>query len=88
MDPTQALITQGGLGLLAAVLLWLYLAERKEHREDRKADLAQIAVLQEARRVDAVETRDNVTTVLSGISQNLDQINTKIIVGKANAGGS
>lgn len=88
MDPTTSLITQGGLGILSAILLWLYLSERKEHREDRKTDLAQIAVLQEARRTDAVETRDNVTGVLSNISQNLDQINTKIIVGKANAGSS
>lgn len=76
MEPVQALITQGGLGLMAGTFLWLYLAERKEHRETRK----EVATLQESRRVDAVETRTDVTGVLSGISQNISSLNDKIVI--------
>ena len=33
MDIVQELITQGGLGLMAGVFLWLYIQERKDHKE-------------------------------------------------------
>lgn len=78
MEPYQALITQGGFGLMAGTFLWLYLTERKEHKETRK----RVDDLQEARRLDAVETRTDVTSVLSGISQNLSTINDKIVISK------
>lgn len=76
--PTEAILAQGGLGLMAGTFLWLYVQERKEHKETRLKNEA----LQEARRVDAVETRTDVTSVLPGISQTLQNIYEKIEIGK------
>lgn len=78
MEPIQALLAQGGFGLMAGTFLWLYLSERKEHKDTRK----EVATLQEARRLDAVETRTDVTQVLSGISQSLGNIYDKIEISK------
>lgn len=74
MDPVQTLLAQGGLGLLAGTFMWLYLNERKESKEARK----RIDELQEARRLDAVEARTDVTGVMSGLSQNLALFTEKI----------
>lgn len=84
MDPISPLITQGGIGVLAALLLWLFLAERKDHREDNRANLLTINQLQEARRLDAVESRSEVTSVLPSISQSLNTITDKIEVVQQN----
>lgn len=67
---------------LSGVFLWLYLRESSAHDKTR----AEKDALLEARRQDAVDTRDKVTNTLSGISQTLDQINTKIVVSKGNNG--
>lgn len=73
------LIAQIGL---SAVFLWLYLRESSAHDKTRTEKDA----LLEARRLDAVETRDKVTDTLSGISQTLGQINDKIVISKGNQG--
>jgi hypothetical protein len=65
---------------LSGVFLWLYFDERRQHNITR----AEVRALQDARLKDTAETRDKVTTTLSGISQTLDQINTKIVVSKQN----
>lgn len=78
MEPLNSLLAQGGFGITAAIMLWLYIGERKDHKETLKL----VTELQEARRLDAVETRTDVTQVLQGISQNLESINTKIVVSK------
>ena len=78
MEPYQTLIAQGGLGLLAGIFFWLYMQERK----DRKDLQTKVDALHEARRLDAVETRTDVTSVLPGISQTLQNIYDKIEVSK------
>lgn len=77
--PVDSLITQGGLGILAGVFLWLFLQERSDHKQTRKEKDA----LLEARRQDAVETVDNVTKPLKDIAQTQQLIYDKLIIGKA-----
>lgn len=74
MDPVTQLITQGGLGIMAGVFLWLYLQERKEHKETR----ARHETVMEARRVDAKDTVDKVIEPLRGISQGIQMLSDKI----------
>lgn len=79
MDLVVELVKQGAFGVVAALFFWLYLQERKEHKETRKEK----DVLQEARRLDAVETRTDVTSVLPGISQALQNISDKIEISRS-----
>lgn len=74
MDPVQTLITQGGLGLMAGIFLWLYIQERKEHKETRTKH----ETVMEARRVDAKDTVDKVVEPLRGISQSIQMLSDKI----------
>ena len=76
MDIVETLITQGGLGLMAGVFLWLYIQERREHKETRTKYEGSL----EAKRVDAKETLDNITEPVRGISQGIQQLNDKIVV--------
>lgn len=75
---TTFLLTQGVLGVsclvLGVVVVKLY--NKTERLEKEKSDL------QEARRLDAVETRTDVTSVLPGISQSLQNISDKIEISK------
>lgn len=79
MDMVDTLVTQGGLGILAAVFLWLFLQERSDHKQTRQEKDA----LMEARRVDAAETADNVTKPLQDIAQTQKLIYDKLLVGKS-----
>lgn len=80
---TNFLLTQGILGIcvlvLALVVIKLY---NKNEKLQEKIDN-----LQEARRLDAVETRTDVTSVLPGISQTLQNIYDKIEVSKQSKNG-
>lgn len=76
--PVDALITQGGLGLLAGVFLWLFLQERSDHKQTRKEK----DELLEARRLDAKETTDNVTKPLKDLAQTQKLIYDKLLVSK------
>lgn len=76
MDIVSELITQGGLGLMAGIFLWLYLLERKEHKETRKEK----DTLMEARRQDAKEVTENLSTPLQNIAQGIAQLNDKVVV--------
>lgn len=70
------LFKQGILGIVAGIFFWLYLQERKDKNllQKSKDDVM------EARRVDAVETRKDVTDVLPGLSRSLETISEKIEV--------
>ena len=63
---------------MAGVFLWLYVQERKEHKETRQKYEDSL----EQRRVDAKETVDNITQPLSGISQGISLLTDKIVLGK------
>lgn len=76
--PVDTLLAQGGFGILAGVFLWLFLQERADHKQTRKEKDA----LLEARRVDAVETVDNVTKPLKDIAQTQQLIYDKLLVGR------
>lgn len=76
--PIETLLAQGGFGILAGVFLWLFLQERSDHKQTRKEKDA----LLEARRVDAVETVDNVTKPLKDIAQTQQLIYDKLLVGR------
>lgn len=75
----EFLLTQGVLGVVVVGLIFDRL------RLERKNDKLQLKIdeLQEARRLDAVETRTDVTSVLPGISQSLENISAKIEIAKA-----
>lgn len=72
------LFTQGILGIVVLVegfvILKLY--------SQIQTLLQRISDLQEARRLDAVETRTDVTSILPGISQALANISDKIEISK------
>lgn len=74
MDLIAELIKQGTLGAVAGIFFWLYLQERKDKNSLQKSK----DDLMEARRLDAAETRKDVTDVLPGISQSLETISSKI----------
>lgn len=78
MELFTEFLKQGVVGLVAAVFLWLYLQERKERKEYQDKYEASL----EARRVDAKETTDNITTPLSGISQGIKLLTDKILVSR------
>ena len=61
---------------MAGIFLWLYLSERAEHKATREKYEKSL----DDRRVDAKETVDNITNVLPGISQGIQQLNDKIVV--------
>lgn len=85
MDFLPELLKQGSLGVVAAIFLWLYLGEKKDHkatRDEVKAVVKEKETLMEARRVDAVETRTDVTSMLPVISQSLQNISDKITISK------
>jgi hypothetical protein len=79
---TAYLLTQGILGVVALVerIVIIRLYNKNERQEKEKGDL------QEARRLDAVETRTDVTSILPGISQSLQNISDKIEISRSNAG--
>lgn len=79
MDPVQTLVTQGGLGLMAGIFLWLYLQERKDHKETRTKYEQSL----DFRRADAKETIDKIEAPLLGISQGVQQLNDKIVVAQS-----
>jgi len=85
MDIVGTLISQGGFGLIAAVFLWLFLQERKEHREDRKIDQALIAALQDARLVDTKEVSSSLKGVLEGNASSMRILSEKIEIVKNGA---
>lgn len=70
--------TQGILGviciILGIVVVRLY--------AEIKALSTKNETLQEARRLDAIQTRDAVTSILPGISQSLENISAKIEISK------
>lgn len=86
MDIVGTLITQGGFGIIAGIFLWLFLQERKEHREDRKTDQTLIAALQDARLSDTKEVGNALKDVLEGNSQSMRILSEKIEIAKQQGG--
>lgn len=78
MDGVAELLKQGGLGVTAALFLWLYSQERKDRKEYQDKYEASL----EARRVDAKETTEQVTTPMQDISRGIKLLTDKIILGK------
>lgn len=76
--PLETLLAQGGFGIVAGVFLWLYLQERKDHKETRKRLETQF----DLRREDASKTVESVTAPLSAISQTTKLIYDKLVVGR------
>lgn len=72
------LLTQGVLGV-ACLVLGAVVVQR-----EKKIDKLQTRIdeLQESRRVDAVETREQVTSILPNLSQSLQNISDKIEISK------
>lgn len=79
MEPVSTLVTQGGLGIMAGVFLWLYIQERKEHKATRDKYEKSL----DDRRVDAKEVQDTITPALQSISQNVSQLNDKIVLAQS-----
>lgn len=75
---TSTLITQGGFGLVAGIMYWLYISERKDHQRTR--DKYEISL--EARRVDAKESFERVVEPLENISRMNEYIADKLIMSK------
>lgn len=77
------LLTQGVLGLAVLILgfVCMKLYAKTERLEKEKTDLMEL------RRVDAVETRTDVTSMLPGISQSLQNISDKIEISKRSGKG-
>ncbi len=77
-DISTYLFTQGVLGVACLVLgiVCVKLYNKTERLEKEKTELL------EARRLDAVETRTQVTSVLPGISQSLQNISDKIEISR------
>lgn len=82
---TNYFFTQGILGIIVIVLTIVIVKiynsrekERIDHQIETKALQKEKESLMEARRVDAVETRTEVTSILPGIAQSLLHISDKI----------
>lgn len=78
MDVSSYFLSQGVLGAVVLVLgvVVIRLYNKIEKLEKDKDEL------QEARRLDAVESRTEVTSLLPGISQSLQNISDKIEISK------
>lgn len=78
MDFSTFFFSQGILGVVVLVLgiVVIRLYSKTEKLEREKGEL------QEARRLDAVESRTEVTSLLPGISQSLENISDKIEISK------
>lgn len=74
MEIAAELFKQGTMGLAAGIFFWLYLQERGDKKKLQDSKDA----LMEARRLDAAETRKDVTDVLPGLRESLDTISSKI----------
>lgn len=63
---------------MAGVFLWLYIGEKKEHRQDNKDNNQIIRDLQEGRRVDAKESSEKIEVIASNSSQAMNRISDKV----------
>lgn len=72
------LLTQGGLGIMAAIFFWLYNSERKDHQKTRDKYEGSL----DARREEAKENMELATQPLNSMAKSLDLLNEKIILGK------
>lgn len=81
MDGVSELLKQGGLGLTAAIFLWLYLNERNENRKlyQKLLDAA------DARTKDANDNLEKVVKPMSAFSQTVSLIYEKLKLGKEQA---
>lgn len=83
MDVVGTLLTQGGFGIIAGIFLWLFLQERKEHRDDNKAYQVVIAGLQDARLGDTKTEADDLKGILDGNTQSMRILSEKIEIAKS-----
>lgn len=72
------LLKQGILGLVAGIFFWLYMQERKDHKETRTKYEASI----DARRADAKEVVTDLTGPMASIAQGVKLLGEKISITK------
>jgi hypothetical protein len=77
MDSTvfPEILRQGPMGIVGGILLWLFIAERNDHKQTRKEKDA----LMEARRMDAKETEEKFGATLASIAQSTGFIADKLV---------
>jgi hypothetical protein len=68
----------GSAGIIAGIFLWLYIEERKEHRETRRLYIESLA----ARLDDSKHSVTKVTDALGGIALGIQTISDKIEISK------
>lgn len=76
MDLIAQLVTYGGLGILAAVLLYLLLEERKEHAVTRQKLIDSMSAHLE----DSKTSVTKVTDALGGLTAGVQSIGDKITI--------
>lgn len=69
------ILRQGAMGIVAGVFLWLYITERKDHKQT----LQQKDALLEARRLDAKETEEKFGETLASIAESTKFIADKVL---------
>lgn len=89
MEPANSLVTQGGLGLAAGVFLWAWLQERKDNKQNQKDAAVELKAQRdkyeaqaEARRLDAVESRVELTALANASTDAMKGLAEKIRAGK------
>jgi hypothetical protein len=72
------LIAQGGFGLVAAIIFWLYMSERKDHQRTRDKYEASL----EARRMDAKESFEKIIDPLEQVATMSEFMAKKLLASK------
>lgn len=78
MELLPEILKLGVGGVIAGVFLWLYVEERKEHKETRRLYIESLS----ARLEDSKTSVTKVTDALGGISLGIQAISDKIEVSK------
>ncbi len=77
MDLTAELLKQGGGYVLAAVMLYLYMAERKDHKAERASHSATADKLIELS-TESIKSETEHTAAIGALTKVLDAVERKI----------
>lgn len=78
MELFPEILKLGSAGVIAGVFLWLYVEERKDHKETRRLYIESLG----ARLEDSKTSVSKVTDALGGISLGIQTISDKIEISK------